>query len=70
MLSTGAGVSVPFVWMAKVLGIRTIFIEDLTRVSRLSLSGKLVYRAADRFLVQWPELLEQYPRAEFHGRFL
>ena len=70
VLSTGAGVSVPFVWAARCLGIRTVFIEDLTRVSGLSLSGKLVYWVADVFLVQWPELAARYRRAQFRGRFL
>ena len=70
VISTGAGVSVPFVWAARLLGIRTVFIEDLTRVSRLSLSGKLVYRIADVFLVQWPELAARYRRAQYRGRFL
>ena len=70
VVSTGAGVSVPFVWAARLLGIRTIFIEDLTRVSELSLSGKLVYRIADVFLVQWPELAARYRRAQYRGRFL
>jgi beta-1,4-N-acetylglucosaminyltransferase len=70
VLSTGAGVSVPFVWAARWLGIRTVFIEDLTRVSGLSLSGKLVYRVADVFLVQWPELAARLARAEYRGRFL
>ena len=70
VVSTGAGVSVPFVWAARLLGIQTVFIEDLTRVSGLSLSGKLVYRVADVFLVQWPELAARYRRAQYRGRFL
>lgn len=70
VLSTGAGVGVPFVWAARLLGIRTIFIEDMTRVTGLSLSGKLVYYVADLFLVQWPELATRYRRAQFRGRFL
>lgn len=70
VLSTGAGVGVPFVWVARLLGIRTIFIEDMTRVTGLSLTGKLVYFVADQFLVQWPELAGRYPRARYQGRFL
>ena len=70
VLSTGAGIGVPFVWAARLLGIRTIFIEDMTRVTRLSMSGRLVYGVADLFLVQWPELAERHPRAQFRGRFL
>lgn len=45
-----------------------VYVESLARVDTLSVSGKLLYYVADRFLVQWPELKEKYPRAEFYGR--
>lgn len=48
--------------------VKLVYIESLARVDTMSVSGKLLYRIADRFLVQWPELLEHYPRAEYYGR--
>ena len=56
VVSTGAGVAVPFLAVAKLLGIRTIYVESITRIGELSLSGRLVRPFADEFLVQWPEL--------------
>ena len=70
VLSTGAGVSVPFLLLARLMGMRTIYLESITRIHELSLSGRLVYPFVSRFLVQWEELTAQYPRAEFHGRVL
>lgn len=70
ILSTGAGVGVPFLWIGRLLGIRTVFIESLTRIQDLSLSGKLVYPFVHQFFVQWPELCMDYPRAVFGGRVL
>jgi beta-1,4-N-acetylglucosaminyltransferase len=35
---------------------RTIYVESFARVKSLSLSGKLLSRVVDRFLVQWEEL--------------
>lgn len=35
---------------------RIIYIESFARVSRLSLSGKLLRPFVHRFLVQWPQL--------------
>ncbi|KAJ3193956.1 UDP-N-acetylglucosamine transferase subunit [Irineochytrium annulatum] len=47
-----------------------IFIESFTRVEELSLSGKLVYSIADRFIVPWEKLKIKYPRAEYIGQIL
>lgn len=35
---------------------RVAYVESLARVKKLSLSGRLLVRVADRFLVQWEEL--------------
>ena len=43
IISTGAGVTVPFFYIGKLLGIKTVYIESLARVEKLSLTGKLVY---------------------------
>ncbi|KAJ2891398.1 metalloprotease [Coemansia aciculifera] len=51
----------------RVLGVKRIpiiYVESFARVKTLSLSGKIMYLLADRFIVQWPDLLRQYPRAE------
>ena len=36
--------------------MRTIYIESWARVKKLSLSGRLLCKVVDRFLVQWPQL--------------
>lgn len=70
IISTGAGIAVPFMLVGKLLNIRTIYIESMTRVHDLSLSGKMLYRLVDTFLVQWPEVAEKYDKALFQGRVL
>jgi beta-1,4-N-acetylglucosaminyltransferase len=55
ILSTGAALAVPFFLLGKLLGRRLVYVESLTRVEELSLSGRLVYPLADTFFVQWPE---------------
>ncbi len=54
VLSTGAGLAVPFILLAKLLRRRAVYVESLTRTESLSLSGRLVYPLADAFFVQWP----------------
>ena len=70
VVSTGAGVGVPFLVLGRLMGIRTVYIESITRSEELSLTGRLVYRFVDRFLVQWPDLADRYARAEFRGQVL
>ena len=70
IITTGAGIAVPFIYRAKLAGIPTIFIESLTFSEVLSLSGWLVYRVADDFLVQWPGLAKQHKRARYYGQVL
>jgi len=67
VLSTGAGISVPFIFIAKILRIKTIYIESLTRINELSLSARLVYGVADHMLVRWPELAARYKKTEHRG---
>lgn len=46
---------------------RIVYVESLARTNRLSLTGKIVYPLVDEFVVQWPELLQDYPRARYYG---
>jgi UDP-N-acetylglucosamine:LPS N-acetylglucosamine transferase len=70
LISTGAGVAVPFFYAAKVMSIPSIFIESFSRITSPSLSGRLVSRMASTFYVQWPELQSRYPRSVFRGSLL
>jgi beta-1,4-N-acetylglucosaminyltransferase len=70
ILSTGAGLSVPFFLIGKLLGIPLVYVESVTRTEGLSLSGRMVYPLADRFFVQWPESAATARRAEFAGSVL
>jgi UDP-N-acetylglucosamine:LPS N-acetylglucosamine transferase len=67
VLSTGAGVAVPFVLASKLLGIKTVFVESISRSTDLSMTGKLVYNLVDEFYVQWPECTKNYPKAQYKG---
>ena len=68
VISTGPSVAVPVCAMAKLLRSKVIFIETGSRIHALSTTGRMVYRFADLFLVQWEELLPACPRAVYAGR--
>jgi len=73
VLCNGPGTCVPVAYAAVILRLlfikraRIAFTESIARTSRLSLSGRLLYPIADRFLVQWPQLAVKYPRAKHVG---
>ena len=67
VVSTGASVAVNFAIAARLLNIRFLYVESISRAQDLSLSGKLVYPLSNEFYVQWPELCERYPRAIYRG---
>jgi len=68
IISTGPGPAVPASLLAKLLGIKVVYIETGSRIFALSASGKILYRVADLFFVQWPELLTLCPKAIYAGR--
>ena len=63
VITTGAGVAVPFIMLAKAWGIKTAFIESYTRVTDLSLSAKLTLPFLDNLYVHWASLRYKYPQA-------
>ena len=72
LFSTGAEIAIPAYYVGKIL-FRTqlIYLETLTRVRVLSLTGKVLYPIVDLFLVQWPELLKKAgPKAVYGGRLI
>jgi beta-1,4-N-acetylglucosaminyltransferase len=70
VITTGAGVAVPFAWVARLRGARIVYIESVTRTKGLSLSAKLVTPIADRLYVQWPEVARAHRRAIYRGNLL
>lgn len=67
IISAGAAVAVPFFYVGKWMGMKTIFIEIFDRINKPTLTGRLVYPVADRFIVEWEEMKKVYPKAENLG---
>jgi nitroreductase len=60
VVSTGAGVALPFFLAARLLGVRTVFIEVYDRIDSRSLTGRLCRPLSDLFLLQWERQRELY----------
>ena len=70
IVTTGAGVAVPFCYVGRLFGSRVIFIETLARIDEGSLTARLVHPIAHRFFVQWPSLQDRFRKAEYEGSLL
>ena len=65
IISTGAGVAVPFLVCGKLFKCTVIFIESGARISALSKTGRLAYCFVDFFFVQSEQLVLKYPKAKY-----
>lgn len=71
MISTGAEIAVPAFLIARLAGIKTVFIESCARVSAPSATGKIVYPLSNHFFVQWEGLLRHFgKKARYEGGLL
>lgn len=68
IISTGAGVVIPFCILGKLFGCKLIFIESFAKVHTPTITGRILYNFADKFFVQWEELLSFYKNSEYKGR--
>lgn len=67
VVTTGTHTAVPMCFIAKFFGRKVVFIESFAKRTTPTKSGKLVYKIADTFVVQWDSLKEVYPKAEVWG---
>jgi beta-1,4-N-acetylglucosaminyltransferase len=67
ILTTGAGVAVPFAWVGRLHGVSTVYVESFTRITGLSLSARMIAPVARRLYVQWPDTTAARHGARFVG---
>lgn len=65
IISTGALPGLISLIAGKVFGAKTIWVDSIANIEKLSLSGKIASRFADRTYTQWPEL--EGENCLFHG---
>lgn len=70
VLSTGAAIGCLCCFIGRLFGAKVIWVDSITNVDRMSLSGRMVRPIADLCIVQWPDLAAKYARAEYLGNIL
>lgn len=67
IVSTGAHIGGIMALIGKIFGSKIIFIETFANINSKTITGSLVYKFADLFIVQWESMLKLYPKAELGG---
>lgn len=67
IITTGVLAIIPLCLFAKFFGKKLIYIESFAKVTSATKTGKLMYKFADRFYVQWKPMLNIFPKAIYLG---
>ncbi len=67
VITTGTHTAVPMCYIAHFFRKKVIFIETFANSKSPTKAGKMVYKIADLFVVQWEEMLKFYPKAQYWG---
>ncbi|MGF7119188.1 PssD/Cps14F family polysaccharide biosynthesis glycosyltransferase [Methanobacterium oryzae] len=70
VVSTGGQATLTLSYLAKLFKIKIIYVESLTRIQELSMTGRLVYPISDLFLVQWKSLTYKYKKSKYWGKII
>ena len=67
VITTGVLAMIPICLLAKIFHKKLIYIESFAKVTTPTETGKLMYKYADQFYVQWPQMKDIYPNAIYLG---
>ena len=67
IVTTGAHTAGPMCCIGKTFGSKIIYIEKFANIKTKTITGKIIYKFADLFIVQWESMLELYPKAVYGG---
>lgn len=67
VVTTGVLAVIPICVFVKLFGGKLIYIESFAKVTTPTLTGKLMYKFADQFYVQWESMKKVYPNAIYLG---
>ena len=67
VVSTGPGIAIIVSLFFKIFGKKIIFVETWSRFETKSITGKIMYKIADKFYIQNKSLQKHYPKAIYGG---
>lgn len=67
IITTGVLAMIPLCLLVKFMGGKLIYIESFAKVTSATKTGKIMYKFADQFYVQWEPMKKIYPKAIYLG---
>ena len=67
VITTGTHTAVPMCNIAHKAGKKVVYIETFANVNTPTKAGQMIYKIADKFIVQWSEMKNIYDKAECWG---
>ena len=67
IVTTGTHTAVPMCYWGWLLNKKVIYIESFAKRESPTLSGRIIYPVADKFIIQWDTMKKFYPKAECWG---
>lgn len=67
VICTGVLAMIPICVISKLFNRKIIYIESFAKVNSATQTGKLLYKFANQFYVQWETMLEIFPNAIYLG---
>lgn len=67
VICTGVLAMIPMCLIMKLFGKEIIYIESFAKVTSATETGKVMYKLADRFFVQWESMKSIFPNATYVG---
>ena len=67
IVTTGTHTAGPICCIGKLFRSKIIYIETFANINSKTKTGSLIYKFADLFVVQWPQMLKIYPNAVYWG---
>ena len=67
IVTTGVHTAGPICCIGKIFGTKIIYIETFANMTSKTITGRLLYPIADKFIVQWESMKNIYPNATYGG---
>lgn len=63
IISSGAAPAIPFFFIGKLMGAKLVYLEVYDRIDTPTITGKLLYKLSDKFIIHWEEQKIFYKKA-------
>lgn len=63
IVTTGVHTAVPMCLFGHFFGSKVIYVDSFANIHSKNITGRILYKYTDLFIVQWESMLELYPKA-------